>query len=64
MANASRSYRCFYTPLNPFGRPVATESGTLPFVQLRADNADHARRAAHHVTGCPVSDVERLDHAS
>lgn len=64
MLNAgTRSYRCFFTPRDRFGHPVASENGILPFVQLRADNAEHAQRAAHHVTGCPVSNVERIEHA-
>ena len=64
MAKASgRSYRCYYTPRDRFGHPVASENGILPFVQLRADNAERAQRAAHHVTGCPVANVERIEHA-
>lgn len=63
MAKASgRSYRCYYTPRDRFGNPVASESGILPFVQVRAGNAEHAQRAAHHVTGCPVANVERIEH--
>jgi hypothetical protein len=67
MAKASagdRSYRCFYTPRAQGGYPVATDNGILPFVQLRAENAERAQRAAHHVTGCPVADVQRIEHAS
>ena len=58
-----RSYRCFFTPRDRFGHPVASDNGILPFVQLRANDAEHAQRAAHHVTGCPVANVERLEHA-
>lgn len=64
MAKAStgaRSYRCFYTPVDRFGSPVATETGVLPFVQVKANDAEGAQRAAHHATGCPISGVERLD---
>ena len=67
MANASpasRSYRCFFSPKGLNGYPVATDSGILPFVQVRATDAEAARRAAHHVTGCPVSNVERLDEVA
>lgn len=59
-----RSYRCFYTPRDKFGSPVASDSGILPFVQLRASNAEGAQRAAHHVTGCPVADVQRIESAA
>lgn len=54
-----RSYRCHYTPQTDRGFPILSESGVLPFVQLRAANAEAAQRAAHHVTGCPVASVER-----
>lgn len=66
MANGlsgQRSYRCFYAPSDGLGIPDIPESGALPFVQLKAEDGEHAMRAAHHVTGCPVSSVERLDHA-
>ncbi len=67
MAKASagdRSYRCFYTPRDKGGYPVAPDNGILPFIQLQADNAERAQRAAHHVTGCPVADVHRIECAS
>lgn len=54
-------YRCYYTPVDRLGIPTLTEAGVLPFVQLQAANAERALRAAHHVTGCPVTDAERLD---
>lgn len=57
----SRSYRCSYHPKDNFGSPVAAESGVLPFVQVKAPNAEQAQRAAFHVTGCPIASVERLE---
>lgn len=59
-----RSYRCFFNPRDRFGHPVASDNGVLPYVQVRAINAEHAQRAAHHVTGCPVASVERLEAAA
>jgi hypothetical protein len=56
-----RSYRCHYTPQSPDGFPVASDSGLLPFVQVKADNAEHALRAAFATVRCPISHVERLD---
>lgn len=61
---SDRSYRCYYTPNDLNGYPVATDNGILPFVQVRASDAEGAQRAAHHVTGCPVANVERLEHAA
>lgn len=52
----THSYRAY---LRPVGLEAA--AGVLPFVQLRAPNAEHAMRCAHHVTGQPVESVERLD---
>ncbi len=54
-----RSYRCTYAPISSFGTPHACESGALPYVQLKAANAEDALHKAHHVTGCPVVDAER-----
>jgi hypothetical protein len=31
---------------------------------LRASGAEEAQRLAHHITGCAVSDVQRLDQTS
>lgn len=44
-------------------RPIGLEAaaGVLPFVQVKAVNAEHAMRAAHAVTGHPVEHVERLE---
>ena len=35
---ALRSYRCYHYPKNPYGQPVASETGVLPFVQVRASS--------------------------
>jgi hypothetical protein len=59
--NAQRRYRCTYHPKDRDGFPAAAETGVLPFVQLHAANAEEAQRQAHHLTGCSVSSVERLD---
>lgn len=58
---ATRTYRAYYTPLDQFRVPVATETGVLPFVQLQAANAEVAQRSAHAMTGCPIDRVERMD---
>lgn len=50
------SYRAY---LRPAG--LDAESGVLPFIQLKAINAEHAMRAANAVTGHPVESVERLE---
>lgn len=55
------TYRCYYTPKSNWGQPVLSEAGVLPYVQLEAMSAENALRAAHHVTGCPVAEAERLD---
>lgn len=52
----SASYRAY---LRPAG--LEAPSGVLPFVQVKAANAEHAMRAAHAVTGHPVEHVERLE---
>lgn len=56
-----RSYRCYFTPLTDRGLPILSESGTQPFIQIKAANAEAAQRAAHHLTGKPVADVERIE---
>lgn len=56
-----RSYRCNYHPKAPGGYPVPADTGVLPFVQLKAPNAEAAQRAAHAVTGCAIDSVERLE---
>lgn len=57
----TRSYRCSYHPKDLNGHPIAAESGVQPFVQVKATSAEHAARAAHAVTGCPVSEVVRVE---
>jgi len=57
----TRSYRCYHHPLDRDRFPAPSETGVLPFVQLRAANAEDALRAAHHLTGCPIVNVERQD---
>lgn len=57
----TRSYRCPYFPKDRQGYPQASESGTLPFVQVKAANAEQAQRMAHHVTGCAIADAERVE---
>jgi len=59
-----RSYRCFYTPKDALGHLAPSDTGARPFVQLKAENAEAAFISAHHITGCPVSDVERIERAS
>lgn len=49
-------YRAY---LRPAGHDAAL--GVLPYIQLKAANAEHALRAAHAVTGQPVDSVERLE---
>lgn len=57
----ARSYRCSYHPQSPSGAPAPADTGVLPFVQLKARNAEDAQRKAFHLTGCPISAVERLE---
>lgn len=57
----TRSYRCHYHPKDRDSWPVPCETGVLPFVQVKAANAEAAQRQAHIVTGCPISNVERLE---
>ncbi|HWH75063.1 MAG TPA: hypothetical protein VNV16_12450 [Methylibium sp.] len=56
-----RSYRCHYTPKDRNGYPVPSDTGVLPFVQVRAANAEEAQRAAYALTGCPIASVERIE---
>jgi hypothetical protein len=63
-AHPTRSYRCYYTPLDRDGFPVVSESGILPFLQLKATSAEHAQIAAHAIRKCPVAYVERLEEAA
>lgn len=56
-----RSYRCYHYPKTPHGQPVASETGVLPFVQVRAASATHAMQAAAALTGCVIDRAERLE---
>lgn len=56
-----RSYRCSYVPKDRDGWPIASETGVLPFVQVKATSAEAAQISAHALTGCAVAHVERLD---
>jgi hypothetical protein len=58
---SERSYRCHYTPVDLARFPVPSESGVLPFIQIKAADAEQAQRAAHALTGCPIAEVQRLD---
>ncbi|MDD2728304.1 hypothetical protein [Malikia sp.] len=60
----ARSYRCTYDPRDGYGQTIQTEDGALPSIQLKAADAVDARRKAEGVTGCVVTDVERLDEVA
>lgn len=64
MQTSERSYRCSYFPTDRDSFPVPADTGVLPFVQVQARDAEHAQRAAHAVTGCPISEVQRLEPAT
>lgn len=57
----ARSYRAYLHPLDGQGYPLPAESGVLRHIQVRAANAEAAAESAHHVTGQPVSRVERVE---
>lgn len=57
----TRSYRCHYHPKAPGGQSVPADTGVMPFIQLKATNAETAQRAAHHITGCAIDGVERIE---
>lgn len=61
---AHRSYRCSYHPKDANGYPAPADTGVLPFVQLRAANAEDAQRKAFHLTGSPIAGVERIEVAA
>lgn len=61
---AVRQYRCFLHPVDGAGFPLPVETGVLQFIQLRAKDAEHAQRQAAHVSGKPVSRVERIEVAA
>ncbi|WP_445289096.1 hypothetical protein [Variovorax atrisoli] len=56
-----RSYRCTFTPRNAFGHLNPSDTGTAPFVQFHAANAEQALDIAQHVTGCPVIEAVRIE---
>lgn len=59
---ALRSYRCYHYPKTPNGQPPAvSETGVLPYVQVRAASATHAMQAAAALTGCVIDRAERLE---
>lgn len=64
MTKPIRSYRCTYHPKDLNGHPTMADSGVLPFVQLRAANAEDAQRKAFHLTGSPIAAVERIEGAA
>ena len=64
MIKPTRSYRCHYHPKDRDGYPAPCDSGVLPFVQIRACDAESAQRIAHQLTGCSISSVERLEEIS
>ncbi len=64
MIQPTRSYRCSYHPADRAGFATISETGVLPFVQLRAPDAEEAQRLAHHLTGCAISEVQRLEQPS
>jgi hypothetical protein len=55
------SYRCYYTPLDSDHRPVLSETGVLPYIDVRAGNAEQAQRAAHKKLHAPIAQVERRE---
>lgn len=56
-----RSYRCTYHPKDQEGRPVASDSGALPSIRVKANSANQAELLAWATTGCNVASVERLE---
>jgi hypothetical protein len=61
VSDVPRSYRCTYQPLDRDGFPVPCDTGVLPFVQVKAATAEDAQRAAHALTGCPITEAQRLE---
>jgi hypothetical protein len=57
----ARSYRATYHPKDQNGYPVASDAGVLPFIQLKASNAEDAHRLANAATGCVIAGVERVE---
>lgn len=58
---ATRRYRCYYTPRDALGHLNPSDTGAAPFVQFHAADAEQALGLAQHITGCPVSLVERIE---
>jgi len=63
-AHPTKHYRCFLHPVDSAGFPLPAETGVLQSIQLRAANAEEAQRKAAHVSGKPVSHVERLEEVT
>lgn len=61
MSINERRYRAYYSPLDRDGFPVSSDTGVLPFVQIKADSAEQALTQAYALVGCPISEVQRLD---
>lgn len=57
----ARSYRATYHPKDQNGHPVASETGVLRSIEVRATNAEAALLQAGSLTGCVIAGVERLD---
>lgn len=57
----SRSHRRYHYPKTPYGQPVVSETGVLPFVQVRASSATRAMEKAAAVTGCVIDQAERQE---
>lgn len=60
------NYRCTLIPANLLPEQVepAADCDTLDVVQIRAINADAARRAAYLLTGQAVHDVVRMEETA
>lgn len=58
-----RSYRCHYHPTDRAGIPLQNDSGTLPFVQVKAASTDSARTLAAATVKGPIVNVERIEAA-
>lgn len=59
-----KRYRCFTHPIDGDGFPLPVESGVLQSYQVKASSAEDAARKVAHVSGRPVSSVERLEVAA
>lgn len=55
--SSTRSYRCYYYP-----RPdEPSESGVLPYLQVRAADAEQAAQLAYATMGKPIARCERIE---